>query len=547
MRIGSENKDKISIPYTFSLGEIMSITRRGILKGIAATSAVAVTGTVAATGSVAATAFKTSKDKNDFLTPSGKKPNLLIIFPDEMRTQALGFMGQDPSLTPHINKFAKQGVVLRQAVSNFPLCTPFRGMLMTGQYPYRNGLQGNCHTPVAGNFGGKDFGIELKKSAITWSDVMKKQGYSMGYIGKWHLDAPEAPFVPSYNNPMENRYWNDWTAPDRRHGFDFWYSYGTYDKHLTPMYWTNNTPRDKPLHINQWSPEHEADIAIKYLRNDGGSYRDNDKPFTLVVSMNPPHSPYDQVPQKYLERFKDHTSQSLNTRPNVQWDTDYQEGYGPKYFKEYMAMINGVDEQFGRIVDELDKLNLTEETLVVFFSDHGSCMGSNGNPTKNVHYEESMRIPMIFRWPGQLSPNHDDLLFSAPDIYPTLFGLLGLADLIPDTVEGTNFANTIRGVKGDNKPSSQFYTFMPYGGQSYGRRGVRTDQYTLMVDRKIGKPLTYVLHDNIADPYQMKNIASTHDDLIKTLISEELIPWLEHSGDPWRPTEVPANTANSYT
>lgn len=331
-----------------------------------------------------------------------------------MRTQSLGFMGQDPSITPFINQFASQSVVLKQAVSNYPLCTPFRGMLMTGQYPYRNGLQGNCHTGADGNFGGKDFGIELKKESVTWSDILKKQGYSMGYIGKWHLDAPEAPFVPSYNNPMEGRYWNDWTPPEKRHGFDFWYSYGTYDLHLNPMYWTNDTPRDKPLKINQWSPEHEADIAIKYLRNEGGKYRDNDQPFALVVSMNPPHSPYDQVPQKYLDRFKDHTSESLNTRPNVVWDKAYQDGYGPKYFKEYMAMVNGVDEQFGRIVAELDRLNLDKDTLVVFFSDHGCCMGSNGQPTKNVHYEESMRIPMMFRWPGKLPVREDELLFSAP-------------------------------------------------------------------------------------------------------------------------------------
>ncbi|MCE4936403.1 sulfatase family protein [Aliivibrio fischeri] len=518
----------------------MSITRRDILKGAAATGAIAAT-------SVLSGCQKTgSANSMADLAHKIKRPNLLIIFPDEMRAQALGFMGEDPSLTPNLNRFAKDSAVLKQAVSNFPLCTPFRGMLMTGQYPYRNGIQGNSHTATPGMFGGKDFGIELKKNQSTWSDILSQQGYSMGYIGKWHLDTPEAPFVPSYNNPMEGRYWNDWTAPDRRHGFDFWYSYGTYDKHLTPMYWTNDTPRDQPLHINQWSPEHEADIAIKYLRNENGNYRDNDKPFTLVVSMNPPHSPYDQVPQKYLDRFKE-SSRTLNSRPNVQWDKEYLEGYGPEYFKEYMAMVNGVDEQFGRIVDELDALNLAKDTLVVFFSDHGCCMGSNGNPTKNVHYEEAMRIPMMFRWPGKIAPKSDDLLFSAPDIYPTLFGLMGMDDLIPDTVEGTDFSKTVKSETGDIKPTSQFYTFMPYGGQSYGRRGIRNKQYTLMIDRKIGKPLTYVLHDNQVDPYQMKNIAEQQPELISQLIQNELMPWLEHTGDPWRPTEVPKNTANAYT
>ncbi|WP_231569032.1 sulfatase-like hydrolase/transferase [Photobacterium gaetbulicola] len=517
---------------------MMSISRRDLLKGIAVTGAVAAT--PACSSLTGNQPVVTAKNES-------KKPNLLIIFPDEFRTQSLGFMNQDRSLTPYLDKFAKQSVVLDQAVSNFPLCTPFRGMLMTGQYPYRNGIQGNSHTAMPGNFGGKDFGIELKKNTLTWSDIMKKQGYSMGYIGKWHLDAPEAPFVPSYNNPMEGRYWNDWTAPDRRHGFDFWYSYGTYDLHMNPIYWTNDTPRDKPLQINQWSPEHEADIAIKYLRNENGKYRDSDKPFTLVVSMNPPHSPYDQVPQKYLDRFSGETSESLNTRPNVVWDKDYQDGYGPKYFKEYMAMINGVDEQFGRIINELDRLNLAEDTLVIFFSDHGCCLGANGNPTKNVHYEESMRIPMMFRWPGKLSPRQDNLLFSAPDIFPTMFGLMGMDQQIPDSVEGTNFAKTVRGENGDTRPTSQLYTFVPYGAQSYGRRGIRTDRYTLMVDRKIGKPLTYVLHDNVNDPYQMANIAEGNDALINQLIEEELLPWLEHTGDPWRPAEVPASVLKAFT
>lgn len=521
----------------------MSVSRRDLLKGIAATSVVTATAACASTTPTVAGAASTATSGS----APAKKPNLLIIFPDEFRAQALQFMGEDPSMTPNLNKFAKDGVVLDQAVSNFPLCTPFRGMLMTGQYPYRNGLQGNAHTPVEGSFGGSDFGMELKEDAITWSDIMSELGYNMGYIGKWHLDCPVAPFVPSYNNPMENRYWNDWTPPSKRHGFDFWYSYGTYDLHMNPIYWTNETPREAPLKINQWSAEHEADVAIRYLRNEGGKYRDNDKPFALCISMNPPHSPYDQLPQKYLDRLEGETSESLNTRPNVIFDKEYLEGYGPKYFKEYMAMVNGVDEQFGRIVDELDRLGLDEDTLVVFFSDHGCCLGSNGAPTKNNHYEESMRIPMIFRWKGKLQPRQDDILFSAPDIFPTMFGVMGLDEYIPETVEGYDYSNTVKGIAGDERPTSQMYIFTPYGAPSYGRRGVRTERYTLSVERRIGKPLKYVLHDNEKDPYQMKNIAAENMDIVNKLIQEELLPWLDRSGDQWRPTEVPKSVLNGYT
>ncbi len=88
---------------------------------------------------------------------------------------------------------------------------------------------------------------------------------------------------------------------------------------------------------------------------------------------------------------------------------------------------------------------------------------------------------------------------------------------------------------------------MPSGAQSYGRRGIRSNRYTLMIDRKIGKPLTYVLHDNQTDPYQMNNIAEQNERLINKLIEQELLPWLEHTGDPWRPTEVPEHVLNAYT
>lgn len=508
----------------------MSVSRRTFIKGLA-TSGAAIT--------VTSPIFANTLAADDKLKPSvpQKKPNLLIVFPDEMRAQALEFMKQDPSITPNLNKFAKQSKVMTQMVSNYPLCSPFRGMFMTGQYPTRNGVTGNAH-----DYGG-NVGIELSRYTKCWSDILKAQDYSTGYIGKWHLDAPHKPYITSYNNPMEGRYWNEWTSPEQRHGFDFWYSYGTYDLHMKPMYWANNTPREEPFYVDQWGPEHEADTAISFLRNENGKYRDNTKPFALVVSMNPPHSPYDQVPQKYLDRYAGKTSKELNTRPNVKWDVEYQEGYGPQYFKQYLAMVNGVDEQFGRILDELDQQNLAEDTLVVFFSDHGSCLGANGQPTKNNPYEESMRVPMMFRLPGKITPGTDDALMSAPDIYPTMLGLLGLEQWIPDTVEGTNLAERVITGKGDTA-NSQLYLFIPYGEPSFGKRGVRTHQYTMVIDRQDGQPLKYTLYDNIKDPYQMTNIADNNQPLIDKLTKEELLPWLEKTGDSWRPTEFITATKN---
>lgn len=457
-----------------------------------------------------------------------KRPNLLLVFPDEMRAHAQGFMGEDPVLTPRLNQFARESCVMQQAVANYPLCTPARGMLMTGQYPIRNGMTGNCHDY------GALVGVDLSRHALCWSDILKAQGYATGYIGKWHLDAPHSPYVESYNNPVHGVKWNEWTPPERRHGFDFWYAYGTYDRHLTPMYWSNQTPREQPLHIQQWGPEHEADMAIRYLKNAGRQWRDPEQPFALVVSMNPPHSPYDQVPQKYLDLYSKHSAQELNRRPNVDWNKQFDAQLGPLHSASYFASVSGIDEQFGRILDALDQSGQRDNTLVVFFSDHGCCLGAHGEATKNNWYEESMRIPMMLRLPKVIAPHYDQALMSLPDLYPTVLALLGLEAHIPATVEGSNLAQRVKTGQGKTA-SSQLYLYIPYGGHAFGKRGVRTEEHTLVIDRRDKQTLRYTLHDNRRDPYQLTNIADSQPALIEHLVRQELQPWLELTGDPWRP------------
>ena len=200
----------------------------------------------------------------DWIGPRrASQPNLIYVFPDQMRGQALGVMGQDPVITPHLDRFAAEGVNLTQAVSNYPVCSPYRAMCLTGQYPHANGVLANCNT------NGAEHGYQLRESSRCWSDVLSDRGYSQGYIGKWHLDSPYRPYVDTSNN-NEDFAWNEWTPPHRRHGFDFWYAYGTYDQHMRPMYWTTDAPRDKPTFVAQWGPEHEADQAIKYIKKEGG-------------------------------------------------------------------------------------------------------------------------------------------------------------------------------------------------------------------------------------------------------------------------------------
>ncbi|MBI5834196.1 MAG: sulfatase [Armatimonadetes bacterium] len=452
-----------------------------------------------------------------------RRPNLLFVFPDQFRGSALGFLGREPVQTPRLDRFSQESLVLTSAASNYPVCSPYRAMLMTGCWPHRNGVLENCTS------NSEPFGCELKAADRCWSDVLADQGYSLGYIGKWHLDSPRKPYVDCANNkgPLA---WNEWCAPARRHGFDHWYAYGTYDAHLHPMYWANDTPRDQPLWIDQWGPEHEADQAISYLRNERGQ-RKPDQPFALVVSMNPPHTPYGQVPARYVERYAGKKTDELITKRCLDLKDDAAMGtkLARAQTRNYFACITGVDEQFGRILDELERQGLADNTIVVFTSDHGNCLGCHDQETKNVPYEESMQIPFLIRWPGHIKPRHDDLLLSTPDIAPTLLDLLG--HKAPASMQGASSAGLM--LTGDGpRPTSQFYLHVPLGKPSGGRRGVRTNRHTMVVDWNESGDRDVTLFDNQTDPDQMHNVAGAQPEVVAAL-KDELAGWLKRAEDRW--------------
>ncbi len=454
-----------------------------------------------------------------------RPPNLVYVFADQMRGSAMGFLGEEPVLTPNLDRLAEQSIVFTEAASNYPVCSPYRAMLMTGQYPHRNGVISNCLSRTA------PYGVELKQDSRCWSDVLADNGYSLGYIGKWHLEAPYEPYIDCANNRGPQK-WNEWTPPGRRHGFSYWYGYNTYDYHMRPLYWSNDAGREEFHYVDQWGPEHEADLAIEFLKDKQGKRRDLKKPFAMVVSMNPPHTPYDQHPEKYLEHYAKMTDEELCDRPNIpaadtRWGKHYRQ-----QIRHYYAMITGVDEQVGRILDALDASGMADNTLFIFTADHGNCLGIHNHSTKNIPEEESMRIPLLVRFPGKLKPRHDDLLISVPDMYPTMLGLLGLDTEIPKTVDGTNFAPLLVTGEGDH-PSSQLYINVPVEAPAKGRRGVRTDRCTLIIDRMPKQEDRIVLYDRQADPYQLENLAEKQPEVVERLMREELEPWLKRTGDPW--------------
>ncbi len=449
-------------------------------------------------------------------------PNLVIVFVDQMRGSAMGFLGEEPVFTPCIDEFAKESLVLTDAVSNYPVCSPTRASLMTGKYPFSHGVVRNCYSKPGMK------GVELKSDEICWSDVLKLNGYNLGYIGKWHLDDPYEPYIECANNRGSIN-WNEWCPPERRHGFDFWYAYGTYDDHMKPLYWKGDAKRDEFHYVDEWGPEHEANLAIKYIKNIGEKYRDSKKPFALVVAMNPPHTPYHLVPDKYKELYEKVPIEELVTDPNIPVKGSKFGDLYRKNIKDYYAMISGVDEQFGKILDELDASGLSKNTIVLFTSDHGDNLGIHNEKTKNNHFEESMVIPFIVRWPDKIKPGQDNLLLSTPDIYPTLIDLMGYKPDIPDDVEGISHASVFLTGSGF-RPESQLYVKNPLEG--FDRRGVRTHQYTLMVPNPQDEGSEIELYDRIADPFQLQNIARENPDIVQEM-RQKMEVWLEKTNDPW--------------
>lgn len=474
---------------------------------------------------------------------SVEKYNLVYVFPDQFRKQALAFWDSpdfkgsirtkaDPVKTPALDKFAKESVVLTQMVSNFPLCSPHRGSLFSGMYPSESGVPLNCNStrPIS----------SLRNDLECFTDVLHKAGYSQGYIGKWHLNfpTPNDPANPgNYVDPRRPA-WDTYTPKEQRHSVDYWYSYGTWDVHKDPHYYDNNGKRYDP---KEWSPRHEANKAIEYLDNKNGE-RDPNKPFALFVAMNPPHSPYksiDDCLEEDYNKYKNVGVSKLLHRDNA--DTTMAK---TKKAPFYFANVSGVDREFGRIVQHLKDMNLYDKTIVVFTSDHGETMCSHGiNEPKNNIYSEALDIPFMIHYPGLKNHRTDNIIMGSPDIMPTILGMLGLKDKIPSTVQGSNYSDIIEGKTDKGRPYSALY-IRNFNGEkdkdgkviSYFpvARGVKTHKYSLelKINKKKELEATQFFNDD-KDPYQLENLTfdKNNEDVKKLL--KELAYWLKRSNDPW--------------
>lgn len=432
-------------------------------------------------------------------------PNVIFVFADQLRRQATGFGGETNIQTPHMDRLASESVNFVNAISGTPVCCPARASLLTGQYPHHHGVIIND--------------VPMDPEAETMGKLFSKAGYDTGYIGKWHVNA------------------NGRCSPipvERQHGFKYWKAPECSHDYNTSHYFEGSSTEQKTW--DGYDAIAQTNDAIDYIKS-----RNPDTPFLLTLSWGPPHDPYEQAPQQYMDRIDE---DSIVLRENVPPDRVAE---ARTLHKGYYAHILALDDCLDSLMKTLDEEELTEDTILVFWSDHGDMLLSHEELFKQRPWEESVRVPLVIRYPRRFGKKgtQPPSFINTPDILPTLLGLCDIE--VPESIDGTDYSSYIAAfVEKIRSPKERPYEFpMPaasallachspfgqftrdVGGREY--RGIRTARYTYV--RDLNGP--WLLYDNENDPFQKHNLVEEESNrsLIESLDTELAKKLAQHDDD----------------
>ena len=397
-------------------------------------------------------------------------PNVLLVVADQWRAQAFGHAGDPNVRTPNLDRFERESVNFTQAVSGMPVCTPMRATLLTGQRPLTHGLFLND--------------VPLRTDAVSLAKELQAAGYDTACIGKWHIDGHgRSNFIPR----------------ERRQGFDYWKVLEcTHAYNKSPYY--ADTP--EKLFWDGYDAAAQTRDAQRYLADPARKQ----KPFLMWLAWGPPHNPYETAPAKYREQYD---AAKLTLRPNV---PPAAQTPARAWLAGYYAHCTALDDLFADLLRTLDANGLAENTIVVFTSDHGDMLGSQGQQRKQRPWEESVRVPMLWRVPKSLgvAPRRTAATLNTEDIMPTLLSLCGRP--IPQAVEGFDFSGHLRGGADPSGGATIIRCVSPFGefvrgtgGKEY--RQVRTARYSYV--RDLAGP--WLLYDHERDPYELENLIGKPD------------------------------------
>ncbi len=398
-----------------------------------------------------------------------RKPNFVFVYTDDQRWDAMsvvqaekGDKGRFPWLkTPHMDRLAAEGCRFRNAFVVNSLCSPSRASFLTGQYGHLNGVVNN-HTP----FPAKN---------VTHASLLKAAGYKTAYIGKFHMDGQTG----------------------QRPGFDFSASFVGQGQYF-----------DCPIEVDGkstpskgWVDDVCTDYALQFIRAN------KDKPFLLVVGFKATHSPF-EPPERHAKTYE---GEKLRSVPNLDIDPIYRQADKQKVDSVTANLgifrcITAADDDLGRILKELDDLKLADDTVVVFTSDNGYYLGEHGLHDKRSAYDESLRIPLLVRYPRLAGKGKRiDQIALNIDLAPTLLDFAGVP--IPKEMQGRSWRPLLEGKDADWRKAFFYSYFFENGGSppTPTVTAVRTDTAKLI--KYAGHDEWTEVFDLKNDPYELKNLA----------------------------------------
>ncbi len=343
------------------------------------------------------------------------KPNVLLILADDLGVECLSAYGGSTHKTPNIDRLAKEGMRFTRCFSN-PFCSPSRGSLLTGRYPFQNGLKVVLHSKSQEN-------IYLKPSQPSFVRQLKHDGYATQLVGKWHVSLEH-----KHNTIQE-------------FGFDHYQTWQIFDDkgEKTTRFWNPYLIRDGRILSDEIKSRYGPDVDLEVCLNFIEANARNDKPFLAYYSTCLPHYPWEPTPDSKEQTYR---------APEAGHKGD------PKYFPDMLAYL---DKQIGSMLKTLEDLGVADNTIVLFLADNGTDRdlvhtwgdGKQVAGGKGTMTDRGTHVPLIVRWPGRIQPNSicEDLV-DLSDFLPTLCELTG-ASLPELKIHGRSFAPQLLG-----KPSN---------------------------------------------------------------------------------------------
>ncbi|MBQ3668770.1 MAG: sulfatase-like hydrolase/transferase [Clostridia bacterium] len=427
--------------------------------------------------------------------------NVLVIFSDQQHKYALGKVNPE-FITPNLDALAEDGVLFKNGYSPNPVCGPYRGCLMTGQYTSRCGVYNNC--------------FPLPEGVPTIADRLKDAGYFTSYVGKWHLGG-------NGQGPIER---------EIRGGFEDFIGYQCYNGFDVRPPYSNKVlfydENDEPHEFQKHRTDVTTDLAIERL--DCAAAKG--KPFLMMVSYQAPHYPEQPLDEyarlyegKVFTKTPDYsyvdpytpTFSPYSPRP-FDGCPDYQRYGGDmdEYMRLYAGMVTQVDAGVGRITDELKRLNIYDDTLIIYTSDHGDMQGSHGLKNKCYPHEKSAGVPFIARYPGGRRGVISEQLVSGVDILPTALDAAGLKG--DDSLDGRSFLDYLKGASEETNG----YIISEYVIGKEPWRMIRTPEYKLTVTMRDYSPIS--LYRMTDDEWELNDIK---DEAFAKPIIEEMTQTLK--------------------